>query len=89
MPELREFSDEELRNKLASGELSDKKTFTARAVLRRRRRERIQGWLKRHKWLAAILTAIGLAGILAVSQRDASDSRQLRGGAFSAVEFSF
>jgi hypothetical protein len=73
MPEVHELSDEELRKKLASGELSGKKALTAHAVLRRRRRERIQEWLKRHSWLAAILAAIGLAGIFAVSQRDASE----------------
>jgi hypothetical protein len=47
MPELHELSDEELRRKLASGELGDKKA-AAHAVLRRRRRERIQAWLKKH-----------------------------------------
>jgi hypothetical protein len=73
MPKVHELSDEELRKKLARGELSGKKALTAHAVLRRRRRERIQEWLKRHSWLAAILAAIGLAGIFAVSQRDASE----------------
>jgi hypothetical protein len=66
MPELHEFSDEELRRNLASGELGDKKAVTAHAVLRRRRRERIQAWLKKHAWLGTILAAIGLAGIFAV-----------------------
>jgi hypothetical protein len=73
MPELHELPDNELREKLASGELGDKKAVTARAVLRRRRRERIQVWLKKHAWLGTILAAIGLAGIFAVSQRDATE----------------
>jgi hypothetical protein len=72
MPELHELSDKELRKKLASGELSDKKAVIARAVFRRRRRERVEEWLKRHSWLAAILAAIGLAGIFAIRLRDAS-----------------
>jgi hypothetical protein len=73
MPELHELSDKELRKKLASGELSDKRAVTARAVIRRRRRERVQEWLKRHSWVAAILAAIGLAGIFAIRQRGASE----------------
>jgi hypothetical protein len=59
MPALHEFSDKELRENLASGELSDKKAVTARALLRRRRQERVQAWLKRHAWVGAILAAIG------------------------------
>jgi hypothetical protein len=71
MPDpLHELPDKELREKLASGELSDKKSVTARAVLRRRRREHVQAWFSRHAWLGAILAAIGLAGIFAISQRD-------------------
>jgi hypothetical protein len=60
------LSDEELRDKLSSGELSDKKATTARAILRRRRQERLQAWFKRHAWLAALLTALGLASIFSV-----------------------
>jgi hypothetical protein len=32
-----------------------------------------QAWLKKHAWLGTILAAIGLAGIFAVSQPDASE----------------
>jgi hypothetical protein len=45
---LHERSDEELKDKLSSGELSQKKTAVAEAVLKRRRTERIKAWLKRH-----------------------------------------
>jgi hypothetical protein len=58
---LHELSDAELRERLSSGVLGEKKAKVARAILRRRRKERIQAWLKRHAWLAAILAAIGLA----------------------------
>ena len=47
---LHERSDEELKDKLSSGELSQKKTAVAEAVLKRRRTERIKAWLKRHVW---------------------------------------
>jgi hypothetical protein len=71
MPEeLRELPDKALREKLASGELSDKKANVARATLRRRRLERVQAWLGRHAWLGAILTAIGLAGIFSIDRRE-------------------
>ena len=64
MPDaLHERSDKEIRDKLSSGEISDKKASTARAILRRRRQERWQAWFKRHEWLATLLTALGLAGI--------------------------
>jgi hypothetical protein len=67
LPEaLHELSDEELRDKISRGELSDKKASIARAILRRRRQERLQAWFKRHAWLAALLTALGLAGIFSI-----------------------
>ena len=69
---LHERSDKEIRDKLSSGELSDKKASTARAILRRRRQERWQAWFNRHQWLAALLTTLGLAGILSIG-RSASD----------------
>ena len=73
MPDaLHERSDKEIRDKLSSGELSDKKASTARAILRRRRQERWQAWFKRHEWLATSLTALGLAGIFSI-RRSASD----------------
>jgi len=74
MPALHELSDKELREKLASGELSDKKAVTARALLRRRRQERVQAWLKRHAWMGAILAAIGLAGVFAIGRRNSDAS---------------
>ena len=73
MPDaLHERSDKEIRDKLSSGEISDKKASTARAILRRRRQERWQAWFKRHEWLATLLTALGLAGIFSI-RRSASD----------------
>ena len=42
MPALHELSDRELREKLSTGELSDKKATIARALLRRRRQERLR-----------------------------------------------
>jgi hypothetical protein len=45
---LHEHTDDELKEKLSAGELGDKKTAMAEAVLRHRRAERIQEWLKKH-----------------------------------------
>jgi hypothetical protein len=73
MPELHELSDKELREKLSRGELSDKKVTIARALLRRRRQERFQAWVKRHAWLGAILAAIGLVGIFSISKNGSDD----------------
>jgi hypothetical protein len=50
---VHELPNDQLRAKLAGGELSDKKLLP-RAVIRRRRRERIQAWLQRHAWVGAI-----------------------------------
>jgi len=52
---------------------SDKKATIARAILRRRRQERFQAWLKRHAWLGAIIAAIGLAGIFSLSKGGSED----------------
>ena len=68
---LHELSDKELREKLSTGKLSDKKATIAR--LRRRRQERFQAWLKRHAWLGAILAAIGLVGIFSLSKGGSED----------------
>jgi hypothetical protein len=68
MPALHELSDRKLREKLSTGELSDKKATIARALLRMRRQERLQAWLKRHVWLGAILAAIGLTGIVSIGK---------------------
>jgi hypothetical protein len=70
---LNELSDKELREKLSTGELSDKKATIARALLRRRRQERFQAWLKRHAWLGAIFAAIGLVGIFSLSKGGSED----------------
>jgi hypothetical protein len=67
MPEqLHELSDDELKAKLTSGELGERKAAIARATLRRRRRERIQEWLKRHALLAAVLGSLGILGWLSL-----------------------
>jgi hypothetical protein len=76
MPALHELSDKELREKLSTGELSDKKAAIARALLRRRRQERFQAWLKRHAWLGGILAAIGLVGIFSVSKGSWEDASE-------------
>jgi len=73
MPALHELCDKALREKLATGEISDKKAAIARALLRRRRQERFQAWLKRHAWLGAILAAIGLVGIFSLSKGGSED----------------
>ena len=61
---LHERSDDELKEKLSSGELGDKKKAVAEAVLRRRRTERMQAWLQKHAWLAALVGALGLTALL-------------------------
>jgi len=73
MPALHELSDKELREKLSSRELTDKKITIARALLRRRRQERFQAWFKQHAWLGAILAALGLAGIFSLSKGRSED----------------
>jgi len=76
MAEIHELSDKELREKLARGDLSDKKVNIARATLRRRRQERFQTWLKRHAWVGAILAAIGLASFFATARRDSDKASE-------------
>jgi hypothetical protein len=67
LPEaLHELSNEELREKLSRGELSEKKATIARAILLRRRQHRLQAWFNRHGWLAAILAALGLASVFSI-----------------------
>ena len=63
-------SDDELKEKLSSGELSDKKTAIAEAVLRHRRTERMQAWLKRHVWFAAWVGILGLGAWLLPTLRN-------------------
>ena len=64
---LHERSDDELTEKLSSGDLGDKKTAMAEAVLRRRRADRIQEWLKKHVWLGALVGALGLSAWLGLT----------------------
>ena len=65
---VHELPNDQLRAKLAGGELSDKKLLP-RAVIRRRRRERIQAWLQRHARVGAIFAAIGLGGFVTLGPR--------------------
>jgi hypothetical protein len=67
---LHDRSDDELKEKLSSGELGDKKTAVAEAVLRQRRTERMQAWLQRHAWLAALVSALGLTALLLPTVRN-------------------
>ena len=67
---LHERSDDELKEKLSSGELGEKKTAVAEAVLRRRRTERMQAWLQKHVWLAALVGALGLTAWLLPTVRN-------------------
>jgi hypothetical protein len=67
---LHERSDDELKEQLSSGELGDKKTAAAEAVLRHRRTERMQAWLQRHAWLAALVSALGLTALLLPTVRN-------------------
>ena len=57
-------TDDELKAKLFSGELGDKKTAMAEAVLRHRGAERMQQWFKRHAWMAALVGALGFTAWL-------------------------
>ena len=61
---LHEETDAELKAKLSSGELGDKKTAVAEAVLRHRRAERTQEWLKKHAWMGALVGALGFTAWL-------------------------
>jgi hypothetical protein len=67
---LHERSDDELKEKLSSGDLGDKKKAIAEAVLRHRRIERLQAWLKRHAWLVALVGALGLSAWLLPTVRN-------------------
>jgi hypothetical protein len=73
MPEIHELPDDELKEKLASAELGEKKAAIARATLRRRRRERVQEWLKRHGWFAGVLASLGILGWLSLGRSANSD----------------
>jgi len=75
---MHELSDKQLSEKLSSGELSEKKATIARAILRRRRQERLQAWFKRHGWLPAVLAALGLASFFSI-RLSASDEASKEG----------
>lgn len=57
-------SDAELKAMLAAGVLGEKRTEVAQAVLKRRRLERLQDWLSRHSWVAALFAAVGIFAFL-------------------------
>ena len=61
---LQERSDDELKEKLSSGALGDKKKAVAEAVLRRQRTERMQAWLQ------VLLGALGLTAWLLPTVRN-------------------
>jgi hypothetical protein len=67
---LHERSDDELKEKLSSGELGEKRSAVAEAVLRHRRAERMKGWLQKHAWLAALVGALGLTALLLPTVRN-------------------
>ena len=66
---LHDRSDDELKEQLSSGDLAQE-TAVAEAVLRHRRTERMQAWLKRHAWLAALVGALGLTALLLPTVRN-------------------
>jgi hypothetical protein len=55
---LTDFSDAELRLKLSGDALGSRRAAIARAILRRRKAERLAEWLKRHGRLGALVTAV-------------------------------
>jgi hypothetical protein len=61
---IHERSDDELKAMLAAGVLGAKRSKTAQAVLKRRRLDRLQDWLSRHSWIAALIAAVGISAFL-------------------------
>ena len=61
---LHDRPDHELRAMLASGTLGKKRAQVAQAVLNRRRLERLQEWLSRHSWIAALVAVVGVSALL-------------------------
>jgi hypothetical protein len=61
---LNDLSDEQLKAKLSQSKLGKRRASIAKAVLRRRRADRIRKWLQRNPWLAFLIGALGLAGVL-------------------------
>jgi len=67
---LHDRSDDELKEKLSSGELGDKKTAVAFFFYEPAPTERMQAWLQRHAWLAALVGALGLTALLLPTARN-------------------
>lgn len=61
---LHEHTDDELKAKLAAGELGEKKTAKAEALLRHRQTEKMQGLFRRHAWMGALVGTLGLTAWL-------------------------
>ena len=57
-------SDDELKAMLAAGMLGERRTEVARALLKRRRLDRLQDWLSRHSWVAGLFAAVGISAFL-------------------------
>lgn len=57
---LNEQTNDKLKAKLFSGELGDKETAKAEAVLRHRRAEKMQEGFRRHAWIGVLVGAVGL-----------------------------
>jgi hypothetical protein len=60
---LTDLSDKEIGSKLSGGELGSRRTAIAQAILRRRKNDKAAAWLRRHGWLEAIISALGLAAL--------------------------
>jgi hypothetical protein len=63
VPDLQQYSDEQLKE-LAASEVGDRKKAIAEEILRRRRQERRQKWLARNAAFASLLSAL-MAGFVA------------------------
>ena len=63
MPDLQQYSDEQLKE-LAASDVGDRKKAIAEEILRRRRQERRQKWLARNAVLAGLFGAV-MAGFVA------------------------
>jgi hypothetical protein len=63
VPDLQQYSDEQLKE-LAASDVGDRKKAIAEEILRRRRQERRQKWLARNAVLAGLFGAV-MAGFVA------------------------
>jgi hypothetical protein len=66
---LTDLPDAELRFELSGNALGSRVAAIARAILRRRKAERLAEWLKRHGWLGALLAAVRSAGLFPASEK--------------------